>query len=560
MDNQNQPSSSYSSPSAPPGNSISRQSLAARDIVDDIWTSLNLPRGALSSLSLPGHDQPAVPSSFKIGLLAQSSIAVSALAAALLSTTRPGRDPDGAAASSPRVRVPLEHAVIEFKSERLYALAGGPHPPPVSRALGGLHAAADGFVRVHDAFPNHVAGTLRLLGLPRDATREDVAARISTWKGVELETAATEGGDVAIYALRSYEQWDALPQAAALDDAPISLAQISPTPVPRAMPMPGNARKCLSGLRVVEMSRVIAAPVAGRTLAAHGADVLWVTSANLPSLPSLDRDLARGKRSIQLDIHSPDDKRRLLELLKTCDVFIQGFRPGSLAAYGLSPPDLARANPGIVCASLSTFGPRGPWAHRRGFDSLVQTCSGMNVSEAAHAGRLEAARPTPCQALDHASGHLLAAGIAAALYRRGTQGGSWQVDVSLAGVMKYLRSLGQYPGDTGFACADVDEPADAPAEMLETRETGFGRMTAVRHSAEVEGMEVGWENAIRVAYYQGNNSEVSFADPGGHSDHCFSYLAQTLMCHADVGVMTTTWQEEAGVHGQFQLDQAVSEL
>ncbi|KND87504.1 Acetyl-CoA:oxalate CoA-transferase [Tolypocladium ophioglossoides CBS 100239] len=189
---------------------------------------------------------------------------------------------------------------------------------------------------------------------------------------------------------------------------------------------------------------------------------------SLAALPALDRDLARGKRTVQLDVRRPDDKQRLLELLRTCDVFLQGFRPRSLAAYGLSPQDLARANPAIVCASLSAFGPRGPWAHRRGFDSLVQTCSGMSVSEAAHAGSAQPARATPCQALDHASGHLLAAGIAAALYRA-------------------------YPGDTGFACADRHAPDDVPADMLETRETAFGPMTAVRHSAEVEGMEAGWE-------------------------------------------------------------------
>ena len=157
----------------------------------------------------------------------------------------------------------------------------------------------------------------------------------------------------------------------------------------------------MAGIRVLEMTRVIAGPVAGKTLAAYGADVLWVTSPNLPDLPALDMEFARGKRTVQLDINDPKDKATILSLLTNADVFIQGYRPGSLIAKGLDPHVLAEHNPrGIVCGNMSAYGPYGPWSHRRGFDSLVQTCSGMNVSEAEHAGKGEAARPTPCQALE----------------------------------------------------------------------------------------------------------------------------------------------------------------
>ncbi|KXH25838.1 hypothetical protein CSAL01_05012 [Colletotrichum salicis] len=258
--------------------------------------------------------------------------------------------------------------------------------------------------------------------------------------------------------------------------------------------MTGGNSKCLQGLRVVEMSRAIAAPLCGKTLAAHGADVIWVTSPNLPDIPTMDRDFGRGKRTVQLDIHKPSEKAQLIDLIKTCDVFVQGFRPGSLASYGLSPEELVKINPSIIIANMSAFGPQGPWSNRRGYDSLLQTCSGMNVSEAEHAGKGEAARPTPCQALDHAGGYLLATGVTAALYKRATQGGSYKVDVSLAGVMKYLRSLGQYPEASGFeGVGDYEKPEDVPSEFFETRKTGFGLMTAIRHSAQIEGCEVGWE-------------------------------------------------------------------
>ena len=215
--------------------------------------------------------------------------------------------------------------------------------------------------------------------------------------------------------------------------------------------------------------------------------MLWVTSPNLPDLPSLDRNLSRGKRTIQLELNDESDRKTMRDLVKDCDVFIQGYRPGSLAGKGFSATELVGLKPGLIYANLSAFGPSGPWS-RRGFDSLVQTCSGMNVSEAEHFGNGAAARPTPVQALDHAGGYLLATGIAAALYKRSTEGGSWEVHVSLAGVMKYLRSLGQWPGKEGF---DHPDPApsmeDVPGTYFEERESGFGRMRGLKHAAMVEG-------------------------------------------------------------------------
>jgi crotonobetainyl-CoA:carnitine CoA-transferase CaiB-like acyl-CoA transferase len=253
--------------------------------------------------------------------------------------------------------------------------------------------------------------------------------------------------------------------------------------------------KCLRGLRVLELSRVIAAPLSGKTLAAHGADVLWVTSPNLPDLPTMDRDFGRGKRTIQLDLTNEQDSDELHQLLNDAHVFTQGFRPGSIAGKGLSSEELVARykDRNIICANMSAYGSDGPWSNKRGFDSIVQTCSGMNVSEAQHYGAGEAARPTCCQALDHAGGYFLAAGILAALYKQAIEGGSWEVNVSLAGTMKYLRSLGQYEGRSGFETNDYTCIEDVPFQYLETRETGFGEMTAVRHSASIQGVQVGWD-------------------------------------------------------------------
>lgn len=467
---------------------VSRETFSSQDIVEEIWKGLDLPVESLSAIALPANNKAMLPSSYKIGLLAQSSIALAALAAAQIHALRNGTS------TVPRVDVPLEHATVEFKSERLYILDGKPTPSPWG-PIGGLHKTSDGYVRVHDSFPNHANGILELAGLPIGSTREQLSEKLAEWSAVDLEVAATVEGKLATYALRSYRQWDKLGQSKAISNFPIDVNQIS-SASPKGLPpwLPAGNTKPLQGLRVVEMSRVIAAPLCGKTLAAYGADVIWVTSPSLPDLPTMDRDFGRGKRTVQFDIHVPSDKARLLELIRTADVFIQGFRPGSLAAYGLGPDDLLKLNPSLIMANMSAFGPHGPWSNRRGYDSLVQTCSGMNVSEAEHAGKGEVARPTPCQALDHAGGYWLATGVLAAVYKRATLGGAWRVDVSLAGVMKYLRSLGQYPSTSGFdGIRDYEKPEDVPEEFFEMRETGFGVMKAIKHSARIEGVEVGWD-------------------------------------------------------------------
>ncbi|KAL2784104.1 hypothetical protein BJX66DRAFT_348642 [Aspergillus keveii] len=375
---------------------------------------------SLSQLHLSGEGL-GLPSSFKIAHLAQTSIGLSALLAAQIHALRNS-------IPVPAVTVPLQRT---------------------------------------------------LLGCLADATRDRISSKISAWRAIDLESAAFSS-KLVISALRSYSEWDVLPQARAISDFPILLRKLSDGPKGLPATMRSlNADKTLRGLRVLELSRVIAAPLSGKTLAAHGADVLWVTSPNLPDLPTMDRDFGRGKRTIHIDIDSPSDREDLTRLLDDAHVFTQGFRPGSLAAHGLSPAELAKryAHRNIICANMSAYGPDGPWSSNRGFDSLIQTCSGMNVSEAEHFGAGEAARPTPCQALDHAGGYFLAAGILAALYKQATEGGS----------------LGQFEGKSGFETRDYTCTSDVPGEYLESRGTGFGEMVAVRHSADIEGLQVGWD-------------------------------------------------------------------
>ncbi|KAI1364800.1 CoA-transferase family III domain-containing protein [Xylaria arbuscula] len=361
----------------------------------------------------------------------------------------------------PQVDVPLVHATVEFKSERLYTLDGKPAPSPWG-PHDGHHKTSDGYVRVHDSFSNHGYGTLELVGLSKNATREELSKQIACWACIDLESVSTAEGK--------------LPQSRAISNFPININPIVPsTPI--------------------EMSRVIAAPLCSKTLAAHG--VIWITSPKLSDLPTIDRDFSRGKRTVHIDIHNPADKTRLLELLHTADVFVQELCLGALASYGLSIENIIKIRPFIIIANMSAFGPRGPRSGRQRFDSLVLTCSGMNISEAEYAGTGAVAPPIPCQALDHAGGYLLAAGVIAAVYRRAMASGdtgAWRVNVSLAGIMKYLRSLGRYAGATGFvAIRDYENPSDVSPEFFEPRDTGFGPMQAIRHSAIIEGVRVGWD-------------------------------------------------------------------
>ena len=285
--------------------------------------------------------------------------------------------------------------------------------------------------------------------------------------------------------MRSFAEWDAHPQGQAVPIVPlVQLTRIGDAP-PRPLP---PADRPLTGLRVLDLSRVLAGPVCGRTLAAHGADVLNIASPNLPNLPTLIRDTGRGKLSAHVELREPQGKAALAALLRDTDIFVQGYRPGGLADLGFSPQDTARMRPGIVHVSLTAYGHVGPWAGRRGFDSLVQTASGFNHAEAEAAGQT-APMALPAQALDHGAGYLMAFGALTALHRQVTEGGSWHVQVSLARTGRWVRDLGRVAN--GLTCPATSR-ADVAA-LLEETESGFGRLTAIRHSAVMGLPPVRWE-------------------------------------------------------------------
>ena len=445
----------------------------AREALADLWRLTGLTDEPLAMVELTGDD-PALPSSFRVGTAAQASIAASACAANAIWRMRTGR--------LQRVSVDMRHAAAEFRSERYLRVDGKP-APEIWDKIAGAYQCGDGrWVRIHTNFPHHRDGMLRLLGCAYD--RAAVAEALKEWDAEALERVAADAGLVAAM-MRSFEEWDAHPQGRAVAEPPtLTITRIGDAP-PR--PFSTGAGRPLSGLRVLDLTRVIAGPVCGRALAAHGANVLAISAAHLPSVAPLVIDTGRGKRAAFVDLRAAEGRETLAGLIAGADVFVQSYRPGALAGLGFGPEEVAAMRPGAVYVSLSAYGHVGPWSGRRGFDSIVQTATGINHAEAQAAGVSEP-KALPCQALDHATGYLMAFGALAALARRATEGGSWRVQVSLARTGAWLRGLGRV--EDGFACADPT--FEDVADLLEEAPSGFGRLLAVRHAARMSETPARW--------------------------------------------------------------------
>ncbi len=440
-----------------------------------IWRAAGLPADALQHLTLSGSD-PVLPSSFAVGTAAQTSLAAAALAATELGHWRNGL--------RQQVRVDMRHAALECRGR--FTING--RTPDVWDRLAGLYPcgpdAAGGWVRLHTNFAHHRDGVLRLLGLPIGigTPREAVASALKHWNAFDFEDAAASAG-LVVAALRSQDEWDAHPQSAAVARRPlVDIEKIGDAP-PLALPALPHDASPLQGLRVLDLTRILAGPVAGRTLAGYGADVMLVNAPHLPNIEAIV-DTSRGKLSALADLREPAGRAGLHALLRDAHVFVQGYRPGALAAFGLGPADVASMRPGIVMVSLSAYGEAGPWAGRRGFDSLVQTATGFNHAEARAAGSAQP-KALPLQILDMASGYLMAFGAQAAVLRQQREGGSWHVRVSLARTALWLRSLGRVADGLKALLPDF-------AGVMEAQPSGYGELISMRHAAEFSHTPARW--------------------------------------------------------------------
>jgi len=441
-----------------------------------LWQAAGLPSGALDRVRLTG-EEPVLPSSFRVGTAAQSTIALTGLAASEIDRLRSGREQT--------VSVDMLHAALEFRSERLLRIDGG-DAPELWDPIAGIYQCGDGrWMRIHTNFEHHRDGVLRILGCAND--RAAVAAALKTWKAEDFETEAT-ANRMVVAMMRTAQEWAAHPHAAVLARQPVisieKIGDTGPTPLPPA----AAGDRPLSGLKVLDLTRIIAGPTGGRALAAHGATVMRIGSPYRPVVPVLVMETGRGKLAAHLDLDTTAGKAGLDRLLGEADVFIQGYRPGGLAARGFGPEQAAARRPGIVYVSLSAYGDEGPWGGKRGFDSLVQTATGINAAEAEAAGS-DQPKALPCQALDHASGYFIAFGAMAALMRRAREGGSWHVKVSLARTGQWVQDLGRM--EDGFACPEP--AAERIAPFLTVSESGFGKLTHITHAARLSETPPRWD-------------------------------------------------------------------
>ena len=389
------------------------------------------PLGA-AKVEISGKADPVLPTPFRIGETSAASLAAVGLAVSDLWNLRTGRDQE--------VGIDIRRATASLRSGRYLKMDGAPVAAERTPVMG-VYPARDGrWSYLHCNFPNHRDAALGVLGVHED--REVVRRAVAEWDALELEEAIIAAGGAGGM-VRSMEEWAKHPQSAAVASLPLlEIDKIGDSP---PEPLPEGGRP-LSGVRVLDLTRVLAGPTCARTLAEHGADVMKISGPHLPFSPSQELDTGHGKLSAHIDMRSERELETLRELVRNADVFSQGYRPGTLALRGLSPQGLAKLRPGIVYVSLSAFGRVGPWADRRGFDTVVQTVSGITHRQ----GQLfPGAEPGPqfypVSAIDYLTGYLMAFGAMIALARRAREGGSWLVRASLAQTGRWLVDRGEVP-------------------------------------------------------------------------------------------------------------------
>ena len=408
------------------------------DLAHAILDQLGRARRADDSLTIGGGDDPVFVTPWRIGGAGAAALGAVGLAVSDLWRLRTGK---------PQAVAIDRHAAAASLRSNTYVLQNGKKPVSWD-PLAGHYPTRDGRVMfLHTNHPHHRAGALRIAGAAAE-TREALAEAVARWDGLAIEAAIAAGGCVGGL-VRSRDEWNAHPHGVAVARLPlIDIVKIGEAP-PRPLP---KGERPLSGVRALDLTRVLAGPTSGRVLAENGADVLHVAAPHLPYQTEILMDTGHGKRCAWVDLTTPAGRDTMTALLREADIFTQGYRPGTVAARGFSAEQVAALRPGIVCVSICAYGHDGPWADRRGFDSIVQNVTGLSATQ----GSLAKPRNLPVQALDYIAGYLGALGAMVGLARRIEQGGSWLVRVSLVQVAHWLASLGTVAPDNGLA--ELPEP------------------------------------------------------------------------------------------------------
>lgn len=443
-------------------------SAPAACFLSEIWRAVGGDPAHLRHLAINGTG--ALPSIFHVTDLASAAVAAAGLAVAELVSLQLGR--------FPAVQVDRRLASFWFLTS---LRPQGWSMPPQWDALAGDYQAADGWIRLHTNAPHHRDAALAVLKTPAD--REAVAAVVKQWPAVALETAIVAGNGCAA-AMYTLEQWVDHPQGRAVNAEPL---------LHRSSSIGGNrlratlsAGRPLQGIRVLDLTRILAGPVATRFLAGFGAEVLRIDPPGWEE-PVTVPEVVLGKRCARLDLKNPDDLHALERLLTRADILVHGYRPDALARLGLGSARRRQLNPGLIDVCLDAYGWSGPWQGRRGYDSLIQMSTGI-----ADAGRRAAGRdrptPLPGQALDHATGYILAAAAIRGLVERLQTGQGCEVRGSLARTARLVVSNGNQ--SVAMEAPASEQPSDW-SDIVE--QTGWGPARRIRPPVVIADNPMAWD-------------------------------------------------------------------
>jgi crotonobetainyl-CoA:carnitine CoA-transferase CaiB-like acyl-CoA transferase len=390
------------------------------DLLTSIQAALGLPHTPIP-LTATGD----LPSAFAVTDLACASIAAAGQAVSELLNQQTGR--------LPAIEVDRRLASFWFSSS---IRPVGWSVPPLWDPIAGDYAAKDGWIRLHTNAPHHRAAAQSVLGASSD--RAAIESKVAQWAKHDLEQAVVEAGGCAAE-MRTWEQWQAHPQGRAVNAEP--LIQFGHHGSHDGTVWQGSVAQPLAGIKVLDLTRVLAGPVASRFLAGLGADVLRIDPPTWNE-PGVVPEMTLGKRCARLDLHDKADRTLFESLLKDADIVLHGYRADALERLGYGLSERQTLAPGLIDVSLNAYGWSGPWQHRRGFDSLVQMSSG--IAEAGMRWKL-ADKPTPLsvQALDHATGYLMAASAIKLLMGRLSSGQGGSARLSLARTAKLLIEKGR---------------------------------------------------------------------------------------------------------------------
>ncbi len=461
----------------------------------DAETGLRMRMAASLSLEDPDVQltgSGSLDSAYPVSELATASVATAAVAAARLCE----------ALGQPRPDVSVDRGIADAWFGSALTPIGWSVPSPWD-AIAGDYAALPSagrpaWIRLHTNAPRHRAAALRVLGV--GAERDHVAAAVARWSAQELEAAVVaEGGCAAM--LHTPEEWAAHPQGSAVASEPLIAIERTDAPDAGAGSSwtPESGRP-LAGLRVLDLTRVLAGPVATRLLAGLGAVVLRIDPPDWDE-PGVVPDMTIGKRVARLDARDPADLARLRALLAGADILVHGYRSDALDRLGISEAVRRELRPGLVDVSLDAYGHAGPWSTRRGFDSLVQMSTGI-AGSGLRSGLADRPTPLPVQALDHATGYLMAAAVLAGLVRRVRDRSGFRARLSLARTAAELEhaltraALPRQPRPVVGSSSWAD-PVTASVSLAAPIDTPWGAATILPPPFAVRGVNVGWTRGPR---------------------------------------------------------------